>query len=107
MGQPDGLTIIRDEDLPAVLHPLALQDVPGISSNMELRLKRCGIDSIAKLCAAPQAQLYEAWHSVMGRYMWHWLRGDDLCRRFQRIAARWDTRTYCRQGCALMTACEQ
>lgn len=78
MMKPDGLTVINDADLPHVLHPLPLQDIPGISSAMERRLHRTGIKTMAQLCAATSDQLYSAWHSVMGRYMWHGLRGDDL-----------------------------
>jgi DNA polymerase-4 len=78
MHKPDGLTVIQDEDLPAILHPLPLQDVPGISSAMERRLHRAGINTMAELCAATSDQLYSAWHSVLGRYFWHWLHGDDL-----------------------------
>jgi DNA polymerase-4 len=78
MQKPDGLTTIQDCDLPAILHPLPLQDIPGISSAMEKRLNKAGISTMSQLCSATSDQLYAAWHSVLGRYMWHWLRGDDL-----------------------------
>lgn len=78
MQKPDGLVVIRREDLPHALHHLQLTDLPGVGSRMEARLRGHGIDSVERLCAQPAHALEEAWESVLGRYWWHWLRGDDV-----------------------------
>ncbi len=78
MKKPDGLTIIEQHDLPQILFPLKLQDVPGISHRMEARLNRVGITTMEQLCAAPQQKFYDGWQSVVGRYFWHWLNGEDV-----------------------------
>lgn len=78
MQKPDGLVIIRREELPHKLHSLALTDLPGIGSRMERRLLACGIDSVAQLCALSAEQLEGVWESIVGRRWWHWLRGDEV-----------------------------
>src|SRR5262245_59538297 len=43
MHKPDGLTVIRSEDLPQRLHGLELKDFPGVGRKMEQRLHRFGV----------------------------------------------------------------
>jgi DNA polymerase-4 len=77
MMKPDGLVVIRNEDLPRVLHPLRLDDLPGIGSRMLARLNAQGITSVEQLCAATRGEMVSKWHSVLGSY-WHaWLRGEE------------------------------
>lgn len=77
MMKPDGLVVIRNEDLPHVLHPLNLDDLPGIGRRMLARLNAQGITSVEQLCAATRSDLHAKWHSVLGSY-WHaWLRGEE------------------------------
>ncbi|TVQ65149.1 MAG: DNA polymerase [Phycisphaerales bacterium] len=78
MHKPDGLTIIRREDLPHALHPLELRDLPGVAHRMEARIRAKGVHSVAQLCDLPVHALEDIWESVLGRHWWHWLRGDDV-----------------------------
>src|SRR5204862_2113852 len=50
MNKPNGLTILRREDLPVGLYPLKLQDLPGIGPRMALRLAEHGILTVQELC---------------------------------------------------------
>lgn len=80
MHKPDGLTEIRAEQLPGVLHPLKLTDLPGISDRMAQRLHANGIATVERLCAASRKQLRAAWGGVIGEDWWHWLRGEEAGR---------------------------
>lgn len=61
LQKPDGLVVIEASDLPTVLHPLALRDLPGIGANLEKRLRAGGITSVAALTAASCADLHRIW----------------------------------------------
>jgi len=43
MQKPDGLVLLRPEDLPEAILHLRLQDISGIGANMHARLNRAGI----------------------------------------------------------------
>lgn len=78
MKKPDGLVFINQEDLPQKLHSLKLRDLPGIGTNMEIRLKSCGILDMKTLCSLNLEQMRIAWGSVEGEKMWHHLKGIEL-----------------------------
>jgi DNA polymerase-4 len=79
MQKPDGLTVIRSEDLPERLHGLQLKDLPGIGRRMERRLHAAGVTTVEHLCRLPVEDLVSIWGSqVLGRMWWQQLRGDDL-----------------------------
>ncbi len=77
MEKPDGLVIIRSEELPDVLHRLELRDLFGIGANMEARLRAHAIDSVEKLCAASRKRLHDIWGSVEGNFYYDNLHGDE------------------------------
>lgn len=84
MRKPDGLTVITAADLPHVLHPLRLDDLPGIGPRMFARLRRRRVLSVAELCALPKPQMVKIWGGVVGEYWWHNLRGETVVHRPQR-----------------------
>ncbi len=78
MKKPDGFTAIGKEDLPAILYPLPLRDLPGIGQNMELRLNDKNIHDMKKLFSLSPQEMRVAWGSVRGEELWHLLRGEEL-----------------------------
>lgn len=75
MQKPDGLTVVRAEELPTRLLGLKLIDLPGIGAKMNERLQRIGITTIAQLYDLDEAGLGKAWGSVVGREWYYQLRG--------------------------------
>jgi len=78
MKKPDGLTIIRPEDIPEKLYSLTVNDIPGIGRKMLKRLHLAGIDTVEKLYACSSNQLQTIWGSVYGKKCWYLLRGYEL-----------------------------
>ena len=78
MKKPDGLVIIREDELPKRLYALKPRDLPGIGANMELRLKRHGVFSMEMLSSLDLKQMRRVWGSVEGERMYLRLRGVDL-----------------------------
>ena len=76
--KPNGLTIIRQEDLPGPLLKLKLTDLPGIGFNMEKRLRRAGIGSVEQLWNTSPKHARKIWGSVQGERFWYWLHGYDF-----------------------------
>jgi DNA polymerase-4 len=78
MQKPDGLTILRAEDLPGPLLKLQLQDLNGIGENMRLRLFDAGIYTVEKLYHTPPKLLRQIWGNVGGESFWYRLHGYPL-----------------------------
>lgn len=80
MQKPDGLTVIRQSDLPQKLHPLKLRDFPGIGERMEDRLIRAGIYTSEQLCAADLLKMRKVWGGIQGEYIFRALKGEVFSR---------------------------
>lgn len=80
MQKPDGLTFIRQSELPHKLHSLKLRDFPGIGAAMEDRLVSAGIYTSEQLCKADVAKLRKVWGGVLGEYFYKALRGEIVDR---------------------------
>lgn len=78
MQKPDGLVLILQQDLPYILHGLALRDLCGIGPSMQARLERAGINTVQALCAASKLELRRAWGSIEGEIMFERLRGAPV-----------------------------
>ncbi|WP_395745924.1 Y-family DNA polymerase [Prosthecobacter sp.] len=82
MEKPNGLVVLRQQDLPGRLLELELRDLCGIGRRMEPRLRACGIRTVAELWAAERETLHRAWGGVCGDRFWHGLHGgateDDV-----------------------------
>ena len=78
MKKPDGLTIIRPEDIPEKLYSLTLSDIPGIGRKTLKRLHLAGIGTVKKLYECSSNQLQTIWGSVYGKKCWYLLRGYEL-----------------------------
>jgi DNA polymerase-4 len=80
MEKPNGLTLIEQKDLPHILYPLKLTDLPGIASNMEARLHQAGITSVEQLLSLEPKAARLAWGSVGGERYRYELHGIDIPR---------------------------
>lgn len=78
MEKPDGLTALTQDLLPQALLRLGLRDLVGIGGRMERRLHTHGIRDMASLLSCTPEQLRQAWGSIQGERLWHWLRGADF-----------------------------
>lgn len=81
MQKPDGLIVLRGEELPERLFGLRLRDIAGIGAKMEKRLARQGIIDIEELCARKPRDAGEAWGGFNGDRLWYLLHGYDLPER--------------------------
>lgn len=81
MQKPDGCTVIETNDLPHILHRLALRDIHGIGCAMESRLSRYGIKTVQELCTANPATLRNAWGNIEGERIHARLRGIEPAQR--------------------------
>ena len=78
LQKPDGLVVLRAEDLPQKLFSLKLRDLPGVGANIERRIQKAGIMDLRGLFALNPHQMREIWGSVWGEKMWYLLRGMEL-----------------------------
>jgi DNA polymerase-4 len=82
MQKPDGLTLIRPEELPGRLEGLRLTDLPGIAGRMERRLRAQGVTTVARFCQLTVAEQARVWGSrVVGEAWYHHVRGEDIPER--------------------------
>jgi DNA polymerase IV (DinB-like DNA polymerase) len=49
--KPDGMTLVRPQDVPLFLAPMPVRKIPGIGKKSELELHACGIRTIGDLAA--------------------------------------------------------
>jgi DNA polymerase-4 len=75
MQKPNGLTVIRESDLPEVLFGLTLTDLHGVAGAMQRRLERAGIHTVEALCRADREALRRVWGGIEGSRMYERLRG--------------------------------
>lgn len=79
MQKPDGLTVIRPEELPGRLYSLKITDFPGIGPRMEKRFYRYGITTTRQLLDLKESALAVVWGSRVHAERWfHLLRGEDV-----------------------------
>lgn len=77
MDKPDGLTIIRPEDLPGPLLRVPIADLPGIGSRMRKRLIDAQVWSVEALWNMQPKQMRAIWGNVTGERFWYALHGYE------------------------------
>ncbi len=75
--KPDGLVMIREEELPDRLFELEVRALTGIGKQMEKRLHRHGIRTVRDLAARSKDELRAVWGGVGGEIMWSKIRGEE------------------------------
>lgn len=76
MQKPDGLVVIRREELPRCMFGLELRDFKGIGPNMEKRFHRAGVFSVEQMYALDRRQMRHIWGGVNGERWYYQIRGD-------------------------------
>ena len=76
--KPNGLVLLKPEDMPGRLLELRLTDLPGINVAMLRRLNTAGIRTMAQLYNTSPKQCRAIWRSVQGERFWYWLHGYDV-----------------------------
>jgi DNA polymerase-4 len=77
LDKPDGLTILRPEDLPTRIWPLAARKINGIGPKTSARLHEEGIDTIGELAATDPAALVERFGTHYGAWLHEAAHGRD------------------------------
>jgi DNA polymerase-4 len=67
LDKPDGLVVVSDENLRAILDPLSIRVIPGIGPATAGRLDRAGIRNISDLRTAADRVLQEVFGRFAGR----------------------------------------
>jgi DNA polymerase IV (DinB-like DNA polymerase) len=76
LDKPDGLTIVRPENVQEFLDPLAVRVIPGVGPKSEAFLHERGIRTVAELREVPEATLV-AWFGKWGERLFEKARGID------------------------------
>jgi DNA polymerase IV (DinB-like DNA polymerase) len=74
--KPDGLTVVRPDEVQAFLDGLGIRVIPGIGPKSEAVLQEKGIRTVAELCSVELAQLRE-WFGKSGEELYQKVRGNS------------------------------
>jgi DNA polymerase-4 len=77
MVKPDGLVMIRKDELPDRLFDLPVRALSGVGKQMEKRLHAQGLRTVRDLCARSRDELHAIWGGVGGDIMHARLRGEE------------------------------
>ena len=77
MQKPDGLTVIKPEEISKVLENMPASRLWGIGPKTEARLKQLGVRTIGQLARTPVEQLIEVFGEAFGRAMHEHAQGID------------------------------
>ena len=78
LQKPDGLVVLRGEDLPGRLFDVPLREICGVGTKMVARLARDGVLDIRQLCERRPRDAGTAWGGRDGDRLWFLLHGIDL-----------------------------
>ncbi len=76
MRKPDGLTVVRPEEVQGFLDPLPIRKIPGIGPKAEAALAGMGVRTVRDMRELPKAELLKRF-GAWGEGMWESARGID------------------------------
>jgi len=75
LEKPNGLTIIKEEDIPRLIWPLPARKLPGVGPKMEVHLKEHGIETIGDIAVRSLEELQTLFGTSYGHYLYEASRG--------------------------------
>ncbi|MBD9528360.1 UMUC-like DNA-repair protein [Paracoccus sp. PAR01] len=78
LEKPNGCQHLGPDNMPDRIAHLALDDLPGISRSMLVRLQRAGVHDVVSLCRLDPRQARAIWHSVEGERFVRSLQGEPI-----------------------------
>jgi len=78
MQKPDGLVVLSPNAYKHRLFAMELREFCGIGENMQCRLNRAGIHTVAQLWHAEPKHVRKIWGGVAGEVFWYRLHGHDI-----------------------------
>jgi DNA polymerase-4 len=77
-NKPDGVTVWDPDVMPHPLFELSLDEIPGVGTRMQKRLKLAGIQTSEQLYQMQPKQMRKLWNNVTGERLWYALHGYDI-----------------------------
>ena len=75
--KPDGLTVVKPEEVTEFLSPLPVGRIPGVGVKAEERLTQLNVSTIAELSALDPTVLVEIFGKSLGSYLYQASRGEN------------------------------
>jgi len=76
-SKPDGLTIVRPEEVANFLSQLAVSRIPGVGKKAEEKLTQLNVSTITQLSSLSPTILVETFGKSLGGYLYRASRGED------------------------------
>lgn len=76
-AKPDGVFRLPAEQVDTFLHPLPVEELPGVGWSLHRRLAGLGINTVADVCRRSKAALQDALGDKTGAALWAHAHGQD------------------------------
>ena len=93
MQKPDGITVIREDDIESRIWPLPVRKLWGVGPKTEAHLKEMGINTIGELAALSLELLTDTFGESYGNYLYEASRGTDN----SPLVTQWEPKTISRE----------
>jgi DNA polymerase IV (DinB-like DNA polymerase) len=77
LNKPNGLTVIRPENVRSFLGELSVYRIPGVGKKTEEKLDQLKVKTISQLATLDFSVLHEIFGSALGSYLYKAARGED------------------------------
>ncbi len=77
LNKPNGLTLVKPEDIPKVIWPLPISELPGVGSKTENIMKKLGINTIGDLASYDPLKLISVFGKKIASYFISASQGKD------------------------------
>jgi DNA polymerase-4 len=77
LKKPDGLIVLRPEDIPGKIDKVKVSELCGVGQKLEIYLAEMGIRTIGELNRCPREKLVKRFGAASGEHLWHMGQGLD------------------------------